>query len=265
MGYAPKLLVDGPEVEPRAHTIVDAIDWRTDDPEQRAQNGIEWSDPVSGGGVRVIGEAEDCELPDMPKGFDGFGGGGESSPFTLYTASVCGPIGIDFEERQTTVKARLENLESRGITGAVFSANAVTEPSIDNVPVTPVTGSSDEVISQLDTAFAELNPGTGLLLVGTDILHEAQKMLDLGSGRTSQGHRFAIVPGLPPRTLVLIPRPIGYRSDVFVSARDAADLFDVSMNDLYTIAERTYTIGFDASKGVRATVPVKPEPGDANG
>jgi hypothetical protein len=61
------------------------------------------------------------------------------------------------------------------------------------------------------------------------------------------------------------PAVFGYRSEVFTSSSQHGDLFDRAKNNLYAVAERTYTLGFDPCGVAAVLVGGVPQGGPIDG
>lgn len=250
MAFAPKLLVDRPALVPRKNSLASVIDWRSD---PRAVNGIEFEADPGWSTLGVIGDI-DCE-DSISKSFDGPGAYVTATPFTLYAGVKCGTVGTDRDDLQGLARKSLEDLESYGISRAVFgNGTSVTTPGRNNIP--PSLSSpmfSESAFAKLYAEFTARYHGTGVVLL------QPSAAILLGKTLEASEIPYAVVDfgqdnDQPIIEIIIVPYIVGYRSEVFEAFRGDPQL-DPSNNDLYAIAERTYVVAFDAEKSIIGQFP----------
>jgi hypothetical protein len=177
---------------------------------------------------------------------------GTATPFTIYSPYVVTPIGWSPEEAQARAfdalyafeQEKVEEAFWRGVSGNVPNLNG------DSTDVgTFALADSADAVGALEDFLADTYGSQGVLHMSR---RQAIRLMDKGVLK-ADGSRLTTVlgtpvvagGGYPTGTIRATPALFGYRSEPFTSSDSRGDLLDRKTNDLYTIAERTYLIGFD--------------------
>ena len=238
------------------------------------------SSALTGGTTPAVGVATTTpgapnQVIGLPKDLDEKPAWGEaSSAFTVYGHYHCSAIGVPFDWAQEQANAHLKAREEARVEQAVWTGDLGNTPnlatSVAPGNVNSVAASLRRGIADLDQRLARLYGSLGVLHMTreTALLAIAKGVLDTGHGRltTELGTPVAAgagYPGTGPNNVAAAANRawafgtgalIGYRSDIETSSNRPGDLLDRSKNDLYAIAERSYTIGWEDCGVVAALI-----------
>lgn len=265
VGFAPAL-VEGVPRQPLPFGLFSVLTPRPEG-DSRWETGIEWEtltcEPASGRAGAGCAPTELDPTIGLPKDLARNGGTtGEAAAFAVYGHHTCSPIGRGPEVAQEFATAHLMAREEARVEQALWTGDLGNTPNMFGATVLGTGLNRAEAVARLEDWIAE-NYGSLGVLHGTrgaaTILSE-----DGGLARVN-GQRLVSTLGTPivagagyPNTspagavaaagtywLYVTPAIFGYRSDVFTSSAVPGDLLDRASNDLYAIAERVYTLGWD--------------------
>lgn len=234
----------------------------------RWENGVTWEtltcEPVEGIG------APDCVPEDtlgMPKALDPLDAeDGEASPFSVYGHHTCSPIGNTWERATELARQHLLTREEARIEQALWTGDLGNVPNFagaNGYPALTAAGTFDlaqawRAVARLEQVIAEAYGSQGVLHMSREL---ATLLTDDGQLKVS-GSRLVTPLGTPvvagtgydSTKIVATGALFGYRSEVFAPTDRPYDLLDRANNNLYTIAERSYVIGFDPCGAAVATL-----------
>lgn len=273
MSFAPAALVDGEPRQPFPFGLFSVLTPRPAG-DERWMNGIEWEtlscEPVSGrsgpGCLDVADEegAYDETVVGLPKDLSrNVGATGEAAAFFVYGHFNCSPVGFTPEAAQERASAHLMAREEARVEQALLLGDLGNTPNFQGATDLTSGGavSPAAAVALLEDWIAE-NYGSLGVLHGTrgaaTILTE-HAGLRVSSARLVSAVGTPMVAGAgysntsPAGTaaaagtywLYVTPALFGYRSDIITSSARPGDLLDRATNDLYAIAERGYTVGWD--------------------
>lgn len=260
---APAQLVSGAPRVPLPYGLFSVLAPRGGD--ERWLNGVTWDtltcEPIGGFGPTHCDPADVVGLPKNLVGGDAEPG--KASEFGVYGHFTCSPIGNTLEHAQERATAHLLAREEARVEQALWRGDLANDPnfkgaaSISATPVNVRVG-----FAKLEREIATEFGSAGVIHVSRDI---AQYALSRGVLETKGGRLFTKLgtpvvagagyggPGPAGSTsvpagvewAVVTPGLFGYRSEVFFPSSFPGDLLDRRQNDLYSVAERSYLIGWD--------------------
>lgn len=229
----------------------------------RWEGGVQFEaltcEPVMGIGQP---QCDPDETVGLPKVLDAAGNEiGEASPFTVYGHFTCAPVGWTSETAGARAEAHLQAREEARVERALWTGdlgntpNLVTDATVlgsgalswgsgigaleawlganyGSLGVIHVTRAA--AVELLREGYLEVRSGRLVTVLGTPVVAGAGYD---GSGPTAAGGGESWA--------YATPALFGYRSGVFTSSNRAGDLLDRGVNTLYSVAERTYLLGFD--------------------
>lgn len=262
--FAPAPVVEGPTRTALPYGLFSVLTPRPETADGgKWQNGITWESltcaPASG-----IGEPE-CE-PDstigLPKNFAEGILVGEASPFTIYGTFKCSPGGRTIQEAQNLATRHLLTREEARVEQALATGDLGNTPNFTEAEVIVEGAFFDQGIGALEQFAAQeygsqavihlpreaaqvaayhgvtFNGGVARTALGTPVV--------FGSGYTGASPTGDRAPlGSGNVWGYVTPALVGYRSEIIYPTNRLGDLLDRASNDLYSIAERTYVIGWD--------------------
>lgn len=277
VNFADPTVVDG---APRVALPYGLFSVLTTRPEgdKRWINGVQW-EALGCWDVHGIGEP-DCE-PDedggtvavgLPKTFNGLVIG-DATAFTVYGHFRCSPVGHTLQEAQDRATAHLLAKEEAAVERAFWTGNLGNIPNLigSAYEVTNTGGSGREALGLLEKAIGTDYGSLGVIHMSRAAATSlAADWLLIGSGgqlRTQLGTPVVAGAGYPgdgsptnpaagSEQMFATPALFGYRSEIDVASNRPGDLLDREDNDLYTIAERQYLIGFDPCDNPEGSIPV---------
>jgi hypothetical protein len=188
----------------------------------------------------------------------------EASPFTIYGYFLCSPVGYGDGQAQLRAEQHLLAREEQRVEKAFWTGDLSSKQNLSTITDTAPSAAAQTAGVGLGSLEAELADKYGslgvihmtraaaLLLIAAELLVvKAGKIFTqtgtpviAGSGYTGDGP--AGVKPAAGNTWAYITAPlIAYRSEIFTSSNRDGDLFDKQKNDLFTIAERNYLVGYD--------------------
>jgi len=277
-GPTPPSVVMGAARTPLPYGLFSTVTFR---PGDRWETGVTYEtlscDPIKGIAAWDCSKTATGLPKDLTTQTGAVGGFGTGSVFTVYSHFVCSPMGWTPERAELKAREHLLTREEGRVEQALWLGDLDNDPSIiDGTEVdASVAGAGiDETIGLLEEAIASSYGSLG-------IIHMTRKAaiaaLATGSLVTSGGRLLTALgtpvaagggyPGSGPlggapadhtTWLAATPALFGYRSEIFTSSNRSGDLLNKKTNTLYSVAERTYLLGFDPC-GVHvamATLPV---------
>lgn len=215
------------------------------------------TDHQAGGGVRYepntcgIAHSWPMDCPDdspaeespTEKVFDSIPGFVEAEPFIVYGSSQCGAVGTDAARAEERARENLENGEQFEVESAMAAVLASQDVVLPNEPL--VAGAVAALEQWLyGTAaygrigFIHASPGVAALAAA-----EEQWVKDGNLYRTPYGTIWSVGGGYPEGTIFISGEARVWRSDIDVP--DPMQTFDRSINQWFTVAERTYAVAVD--------------------
>jgi hypothetical protein len=261
----PALYVAPPVAGPRRYGLFNAANI-LDLPTHGAAGGVEYEPETCG--VTHVYTAECPITAQDPKTFD-TSGPFRTEPFIVYGSIVCAPVGRPTEDQQRRATARLLAGEQSSAELALWNGAGVgARPALTLAGATPVvtalTGFGPRVAA-LEEAFYDAYGYQGTIHVNTRAVGAAAfaqmtvradpapdipahivtplgSIWSFGAGYDITGPG-DVAPAAGSAWAFITPQVTVWRSDVF--APDPSQTFNRTTNQLYAIAEREYTIGYD--------------------
>ena len=264
---APAALVEAPARQPLPYGLMSVLQPRPNDGENRWMNGITWEslgcDPVSGIGEVACAPGEDgtTQATGLPKNLDAHPvEDPEFEAFTVYGTYSCTPVGNTLDRAQQRATEHLLAGEEARVEQAIWTGD------LDNTSF--ATGAEDAGAGSLVVAVANLEQWLAENYGAVGVIHMTVKaaLLAVFKGVAEvKGNRLVTKIGTPivagagyPGTgptgqapaagstyIYATPALVGYRSEVFPGA-DQEGGFDRAKNNLTAVAERVYSVGWDA-------------------
>jgi hypothetical protein len=177
---------------------------------------------------------------------------GKNEAFTVYSPYVVTPVGWSLDEAQARASEVLSSFEQEKVEEAFWTGETgLTQSLSKDLTELGSFGLDDsgDAIGALEDFLASTYGSQGVIHMSR---RQAIRLLDKGV-LSASGPRLTTVLGTPviagggylTGKIRATPALFGYRSEVFTSSNTRGDLLDKGTNDLYSIAERTYLIGFD--------------------
>lgn len=263
MSIAPPVVVDDIVRQPLLYGLLSVLTPRPT-ADAHWQNGIEW-ESLGCEAASGIGDPQ-CDPEDttgLPKVLDEANGAlGEASPFTIYAAYQCSPVGHTIEYAMDRAIERLQNREQARVEQAIWLGD------LDNEGFAPAAVNAGDAASTIAVAIGELENWLGSNYGSTGVIHMTRAAALAGLAAlalvTSSGRLYTALgtpvvagagyPGTSPAGaapasgqtyLYATPALVGYRSEIFPGAEPTSAGLDRSRNDLKAVAERTYVVGWD--------------------
>jgi hypothetical protein len=224
--------------------------------------GIQWEGlanvPVSG--IADFFEACGVNLQGLPKNFTNINDSGTANGFTVYGGYVCAPVGYTLEYASEQAELNLLTREQQRVEQALWTGDLRNTPSFKTGTV--ISGGPFSMVTAISKAEEYIEKNYGSLgtihIPRSDVVYFLKdgllKVGDDGIIRTVLGTAVVAGSGYPKANpvsgaaghfLVATGTLVGARTDVFRPSARRGDLLDRGKNNLYGIAERTYSIGFE--------------------
>lgn len=237
------------------------------------EGGIQWDplgcDPVNGIGEPGV-EGGVTTATGLPKTGDREPGPDYASAFSVYALWEGSSLGHSMQDAQDRATSRLLAREEARVEQALWTGDLGNTPHLAaGAGVTIVESGVNKpthAIGALEGFLATEYGSVGVLHMdrATAVSLLAEDLLETHNGRLHTVLGTPVVagagyPGSGPngeaphktkRWVYATPALMGFRSDLFFSTKLPYDLLDRSQNDLFAIAERKYTIGFDSCAGI---------------
>lgn len=226
--------------------------------------GIEWEGIVSAQVSGISSYFEACAASAAPSGlpkvFDNTNDTGEANSFTVYGSYLCSPVGYTIEHASEMAEQALEIREQSRVEQALWTGDLGNVPNFSDAASNGAAVSMAEAIADAEKFIQDHFGSVGVIHIPRAevvyFLNEGLVRVDKETGRiyTALGTPVVAGAGYPnasPITgaaghwLVATGTLVGQRSEVFIGSSTRGDLLDRGKNDLYGIAERTYSIGYD--------------------
>lgn len=238
----------------------------------RWQNGIEWQNL---GCPAISARGDDSCDPDTPtlglpkaRG-QTFSSGAEGKPFAVYGTHLCSPVGYTPEESQEIALASLLAGEEAVVEEALWTGSLGnswigenylgTNPPAD---ANTLLGTSPSIVDAIG-AIEAINPDSadpGVFHMAKDAAVHGLKLgvIEKVGNRLQTALGTPVIagagyPGTTPAgtkapgtsTIWHTPQMVGYRSEPFPGTEPASAGLNLGTNDMWSVAERSYVIGFD--------------------
>lgn len=188
-------------------------------------------------------------------------GAANALPFTVYAPEVVTPVAWRIEDAQQRAIDKLVAFEQEGAESLFWSGAAGNTPNLstDTTDLGSFTlANSFAAVGELENFIADTYGSQGVLHMSRKqaiaLMNKGVLKADGVILRTILGTPVIAGGGYPDGELRATPALFGYRSAPFTSSDQRGDLLDKGKNDLYSIAERTYLIGFDPTGVGAATI-----------
>jgi hypothetical protein len=237
--------------------------------ENRWINGVVWEpltcDPASG-----IGDPE-CDPPQtetvatgLPKKFPPAAGTDDASAFTVYGSYVCSPAGHTIEWAQQRATEHLLAREEARVEQALWTGDLGNTPNFSTgtlqtgaaVPITVAIAMAEQDIAENYGSLGVIHMPRGvaqralseeaLVTVGTRLFTRLGTPVIAGAGYPEASP----ITGAAGLFIVASPALMMYRSEIFYPSDRPGDLLDREHNNLHSVAERNYLLGFDSCPGI---------------
>ncbi len=227
----------------------------------RWQSGVTW-ESITNDDVESLGAA----APHSVDPSNGVPITGEATPFTVYGMFQASPAAYSPQDAQAKALEHLLAREEQKVEALLWSGAESNEPSLAAATTTVVTAGTDAAASlaALENTVAvqhgnlgvfHMTRGTALQLLGQQLLTVRGGGLytQVGTPVVAGGGYPGTGPVTDPATddadatgwVYATPPLFGYRSEPFPSSAVPGDLLDTRNNDLFSVVERTYVVGFD--------------------
>jgi len=263
MTVSPVATVAGATRQPLPYGLFSVLTFREGDGSPRWLNNIDFEslDCTDLGGTS--GPACVGEPTGFPRTFTSAYADGEASAFTIYGTHVCSPIGQSFTESEQFALERLYAFEERRVEQAFWTGDLGNTPSLQDAGTTTLaTGTAQDPavgLGMLEQFIAETYGALGTIHMTRQAATYLEDHLN-GSGRvltTKLGTPVVAGSGYPgtgpagqavtgaAQWIYATPALFGHRTSAAVTTGRPGDLLDRAVNDLYSVAERSYLLGFD--------------------
>lgn len=245
-------VVTGPARTPAPYGLFSVVDFREDGTRRWENGGVTWASFDGTELLGVVGAVQaDDTLPGTPKTFESSTDQEEAGVFTVYGQQKVTPIAWSQEDASTRARAILTSLEERTVETVLAGTIAGLAQTLSDAPVIGSDSDMLEVVAILEDWLADHYGSRGVLHMnrGNALRGIAAKALETrGRGLyTRLGTPVVAGQGYPDDAAYATSALLGYRSDVFENTGRPYDLLDKGTNDLYAIAERTYSLGFESA------------------
>lgn len=232
-------------------------------------NGIEWEHPSCASVSGISGNCDDVEeiakvfLPD-PNTIAG------ADSFTLYGTYICGPTGNEIARAEQYARENLERGEQEGVEDAIWSGSLNTNPRLATATTQDLTPTAGTPIPATQAVGLLSNHAASVFGVSSPVIHApriSSGVLTANGIAIRVGSHFELATGEliafeggSPNTgpdgteaaagqawLYITPPVTMVRGDIFTSppTDQPGGGFDRGRNDLHSVAERTYALGWD--------------------
>jgi hypothetical protein len=201
----------------------------------------------------------------LPKNLDSnLGELGVATPLTVYGHFECSPVGWTPAAAQDRATAHLLAREEARVEQAFWTGDLGNTPCLQDLyteVVMPTAGVSKYGLGELEDYIATYYGSLGIihmtrgtaqaLLSDFALVSKGSQLYTMLGTPVAAGAGY---PGTGPNGEAAVtgtgwiygsPAVFGYRSEVFTSSSIPGDLLDRANNNLYSVAERTYLLGFD--------------------
>lgn len=248
MAYAPLPLVAGAPRVPLQFGLFSALNVRVGAAEPWEVGGVRWEELPSAplGGLETVecepGEGDVLELPrtGLPVR--------DSSTFSIYGHFNCSLVGKSLDEGYDMAVKHLEGREESRVERALWTGDLGNTPNFTSAENRGSFTGILYAVAALEQYFAETYGSAGVLHMNREsaLIMYKQGKLEKRGGRLFTGLDTQVVAGTgyAPQQVVITPQLFAYRSEVF-PGNHASEFFNTKNNDAISVAERTYTVGYD--------------------
>lgn len=262
------VFVPAPERQPFPYGLFSVLSFRDD---AHFEMGIEW-ESLGVSGVSGIGSwFEACEDGEEPvgidKGFANLNNHGDANSFTIYGSYKCAPVGYDIQHGNEMAAENLQVREEARVERALWTGDLNNRPSFKDSTVASGSFTPVKAIAEAEKYIEQKFGSMGVIHIPR---HAVVYFLQDGLVKRD-GDRLYTVLGTPvvagsgyPETnpatgaaglhIVATGTFVAERGEVF--GHGDKPLLDFGHNDLYAIAERTYSLGFEPEAPLAVPVTV---------
>jgi hypothetical protein len=258
----PQPFVPGPARIPVKYGLFSVLDFRGSADAHWSGAGVRFQDFDGSEDLGVVGFQPASGDPlGIPREFESSVDVDEAGVFSVYGQQVITPAGGWTQEKAS---ARAEDfliaLEERtvekvmsGQIAAGFSPNLTAATSIGSTDrVIHAVAALEEYLSDHYGSLGVLHLSRADALIGLSL--DACLMVQGGGIYTKLGTPVAAGQGYPDGTAWCTSQLIAYRSEIDTLSGRSYDLLDKGENDLYAVAQRTYTIGWESAALAAITI-----------
>ena len=259
---AARLPVVGPARVPAPYGLFSVLQFRDSFDRHWEAGGVQWQSLDGTVNLGVVGapQADPADTSGLPKTFARKGQTDEAGVFTLYGQQKVTP-GPGWNQESASERARdlLTMLEERTVEMVLAGAIGDLAPSFSSATVVGASLDLVEVIADLENFLGDNYGSRGVIHLSRDNairgLSTSAVLETRGNGLfTKLGTPVVAGSGYPSDAAYATSALVGYRSEVFDNVGQPYDPLDKSTNDLFAIAERTYSIGFEAKALALVTI-----------
>lgn len=261
---APRQTVTGPARVPAPYGLFSVLQFRESLDRHWEAGGVQWQSIDGSVDLGVVGapQANPADTAGLPKTFSRTITIDESEVFTLYGQQKITP-GPGWNQETASERARelLTTLEERTVEKVISGQLGYLVKNLDNGAAGTVGAASNlvEVVAILEDWLGDHYGSRG-------IIHLSRSNAVIGLSHDNvletRGNGLFTKLGTPvvagsgyANDVAFGSSPLaGYRSDIFDNVGPSYNLLDKNNNDLYAIAERTYSIGFEGLALARVTI-----------
>jgi hypothetical protein len=259
--YTPKTTVQGAPRTQLPFGIFSVLAFRPEESARWQGGGVQWEFFESAdlgllgqvqanqadtfGLPKKLREISNDATPDKPEL-------GEATSFSVYSPFVTTPVGWSIADIQARSIDMLEAFEQEKVEENFWKGTTGNEPFLDDSPEDLGSFALDNAVD----AIGALEDYLATTYGSQGVMHLSRRLALrlMGKGAlsangprltTALGTPVVAGGGYPTGRIIATPALFGYRSSPFFSSNRSGDLLDKGTNDMYSIAERTYLIGFD--------------------
>jgi len=249
----PTPVVASPARTPAPYGLFSVLDFREPLDRYWEGGGVTWLSFDGATQLGIVGRVQEPyeETSGLPKTFTPSTETDAAGVFTVYgTQKVTPGEGWDQAKAQERANTILTTLEERTVEAVLSGAVPGLTPNFSSATTVNSTSSFVDAVAYLENWLANQYGSRGVLHLsrGNAIRAIAAKALETRGGGlfTRLGTPVVAGSGYDDDSVWATSSLVAYRSEVFPRGGIPYDLLDKNTNDLYAIAERTYSIGFES-------------------
>lgn len=258
-----KPYVPGPARIPVKYGLFSVLDFRGSSDQRWEGNGVQFQSFDGGFDLGVVGAEQTPQsgTVGLPLDFSTSDDMDEAGVFSVYGQQVITPAaGWTQDIASARAEAFLFALEERTVERVLAGTIAAGfSPKLSDASVIDTVTSMKYAVASLERYLAENYGSQGIIhmsradaVIG---LSTDATLVTQGNGLfTKLGTPVAAGQGYPDGTAWCTSSMIAYRSDVYHDSTIPYDLLDKEQNDLYAIAQRTYSVGWESAALAAVTI-----------
>ena len=261
---APKQVVAAPARVPAPYGLFSVLSFRETAPQEEhwSISGVEWEAIEAGSELGIMGpiQVDRDTTAGLPKEFKFQMDRGLASVVTIYGSHTATPIAWGADRSREAARLKLTTLEERTLESLVWGATSGLATNLDADD--SALGAADDIlmgIALLERHLSDEYASRGVIHLSRAqaVYGIAQKALETrGSGLfTRVGTPVVAGQGYLDDKIFASSAIIGYRTEIIDATDRPYDGLDRSNNNLLTLAERTYCIGFEPGTVASVTIP----------